>query len=136
MHLRLLVPALSACLLLCHLGMAQETGRTEKVSLRKDQSLQIFLETIKEAKKQKEWDEALTALKEIERFVEKNGEDYILPVSSIKAQGALLYTSAREAAYRELATFPQHVLSSWRLGADAAVRSAPVSYTHLTLPTN
>ncbi len=117
----------AAGLLLCQFLAAQESGRIEKVSLRTDQSLQIFLELIQEARKEKDWDKALKSLAQIERFVEKNGDEYILPADAKKHSRnpyVALYTSAKEAAYRELAKFPEQALASWRLAADSAVQNA------------
>ena len=53
---------------------AQEVRPLEKVSLRTDQALDIFLDVIRDSKEKKDWPRALRALEEIERFIRTNGD--------------------------------------------------------------
>jgi len=118
MRLSVLTLLATAALVICMPLTAQEPRPFEKVSLRTDQALDIFLDVIRESKRNKDWPRALKALEEIERFIKTNGNEYILPVSDS------LYTGARAAAYRELVTFPREALDAWRISADRAVCDA------------
>ena len=98
---------------------AQEVRPLERVSLRTDQALDIFLDVIRDSKEKKDWPRALRALEEIERFIRTNGDEYILPVSgSVGSAAGTLYTGAREAAFRELASSQTTVstcpFTSWK----------------------
>ncbi len=124
MRLRLSLAALlAAAMFLCgEQAAAQEVRPVEQVSLRRDQTLDIHLDIIRAAAHDKDWDRASRALKEIERFIDTNGNEYVLPAPG--AEDDSLFTGAREAAYRALALLPEDALASWRMTADSAVQAA------------
>jgi outer membrane protein assembly factor BamB len=112
---------LALCAVLCLFAArtlpAQKSAvASENIVVKTDRTLQVIFDLVRESAAQKDYQKMFDRLSEMEKFIEKNGDDFLLPDEDN------LYRPVRQSVLRLLASLPEDAFRDRRTGIDARAK--------------
>jgi outer membrane protein assembly factor BamB/tetratricopeptide (TPR) repeat protein len=111
-----ILSVLTLLLAVCTLHAQESSVPAENVVLKTDRTLQVLFELVRESAAQKDYEKMFDRLREIEEFLQKNGEDFFLP------DGENLYRPVRQILAKFLTSLPDDAFGGRRAGIDARAK--------------